>query len=291
MNFLFALLAAFSNALNVVTQHVASTSAPSTAKGWRLIRSLLGNPLWLTGAGALVLAFVFQALALHNGLLSAVQTVLMTELVFALVIRRLWLRQTIPPAAWTAAALTCASISTFVIVAEPRGGSELPVSGAWVPSILVCCFAAGLLVLLAVRGSPSRRCGLLATASGAVWGLEATFIKATTDSLTQYGLGGTVLRWPIYAVALGGVAGSLIVQAALHLGPLRVSQPLFVIVDPLVSIALSVHLYGERFTDSVVDLTIASVAFVAMCVGVVLLTRTVPETVERGVAARPAASC
>ena len=34
----------------------------------------------------------------------------------------------------------------------------------------------------------------------------------------------------------------------MHVGPLSVSQPLIVIVDPIVSIALSVWVYGETFT-------------------------------------------
>jgi len=55
----------------------------------------------------LVGGFVLRALALHNGLLSLVQNLLVTELVFALVIRRLWIRQSIRPLAWGSAALTC----------------------------------------------------------------------------------------------------------------------------------------------------------------------------------------
>jgi drug/metabolite transporter (DMT)-like permease len=277
----FALLAALSNALNVITQHIASTSDTEGAKGWRLVGYLLRNPLWLFGWVALICAFVFQALALHNGPLSSVQTLLMTELVFALVLRRVWLGQTIRSAAWLSAALTCVSISVFIVVAEPRGGSSSPSSHAWASSIILCGGASALLVLFALRGSPARRAALFATAAGIVWGLEATFIKTTTDVLTQYGLGGLFARWPVYAVAVTGAVGVVIMQSALHVGPLRVSQPLLVIVDPLVSIALGVHLYGERFTDSPTDLTLGAIAFVAMCLGVLLLTRTVPESTER----------
>ncbi len=91
----FALLAAFCNALNVVTQHRASIGDPGHSKGWRFVRYLVSNPLWLFGWVALAASFVFQALALHNGLLSVVQPLLVTELVFALVLRRVWIRQSI----------------------------------------------------------------------------------------------------------------------------------------------------------------------------------------------------
>ena len=72
MPVLFALLAAFSNALNMVMQHIASIGDPGQSKGWRFVRYLVSNPLWLLGWVALAAAFLFQALALHNGLISVV---------------------------------------------------------------------------------------------------------------------------------------------------------------------------------------------------------------------------
>lgn len=280
MSILFALLAAFSNAVNVVTQHVASHSDPEASHGWKLVRYLLTSPLWLIGWVALIAAFVLQAAALHNGLLSLVQILLMTELVFALVLRRLWLRERIGIGAWGSALLTCAAVSLFVIAAEPRGGLDTATRGAWASSIVACVGLAGLLALCATRGSPARRSALLATSAGIVWALEATFIKTMTDTLTASGLSGVFTGWAVYAVAVTGAAGVLLVQSALHVGPLRTSQPLLVIVDPVVSIVLSIHLFGERLTPSPTDLVLASVSLVAMCAGVVFLTRTVTDGTE-----------
>ncbi len=118
---LFALGAAFSNALNMITQHIASTSDPGHSKGWQFVRYLASNPLWLFGWVALAGSFLFQALALHNGQMSVVQPLLVTELVFALVLRRLWIRQQIRNLTWWAAGITCASLALFVAVAEPTG--------------------------------------------------------------------------------------------------------------------------------------------------------------------------
>ena len=281
MSIVFALLAALSNALNVITQHVASTSDPDGAKGWRFVRYLLRNPLWLFGWLALI-----ERVHLPGARAAQWPPLLRPNLAhdrarFALVLRRVWLGQSISSAAWLSAALTCISISVFIVVAEPRGGSSAPTSHAWASSIFFCGGAAAVLVLFALRGSPTRRAALFATAAGVVWGLEATFIKTTTDVIARYGIGGTFVRWPVYAMAVTGAVGVVITQSALHVGPLRVSQPLLVIVDPLISIALGVHLYGERFTDSPTDLTLGAIAFVAMCLGVLLMTRTVPESTER----------
>ena len=56
--------------------------------------------------------------------------------------------------------------------------------------------------------------------------------------------------WPVYALVLGSVVALVLQQAALHAGPLRACQPLLVIVDPIVGIALSVWLFDEHFTTN-----------------------------------------
>ncbi|WP_300608364.1 DMT family transporter [Trebonia sp.] len=280
MTIVYALLAALGNALNVVTQHVASIASPKKATGWRLVGYLFRSPLWLFGWIALAAAFLFQALALHAGQMSVVQPLLVTELVFALVLRRTWIRQPIRPATWWAAAVTCASLGVFLATAEPRGGNPVPASHAWITAGVATVGAAVALMLLGLRGPPARRAALLAIASGIMWALVATFIKTTTETLSQFGAGGMFTHWPVYALAFSGAAAETLQQATLHVGPLSVSQPLLVIVDPVVSIALSVWIFGEYFTTNPLLLTVSSAAFAAMCVAVSVLTRTAPATMS-----------
>ena len=118
----FALAAAFSNGANVITQHAASIGAPKREKGLHLVRYLFRQPLWLLGWVAAVGGFVFQAVALRDGELSVVQPLLVTELVFVLLMRRMWFRQDIARSAWAAAAVVCVALGVFLSVAEPTGG-------------------------------------------------------------------------------------------------------------------------------------------------------------------------
>jgi hypothetical protein len=113
-----------------------------------------------------------------------------------------------------------------------------------------------------------------------MWALVATFIKATTNTLTQFGVAGMFAHWPVYALAAGSVVALFLMQAALHVGPLRASQPFLVIIDPIVSIALSVWLFAEHFTADGAVLAIAAIGFAVMCAGVVLLTQTAPATMQ-----------
>ena len=283
----FALLAGLSNAVNVITQHIASTADPRRSSGWRLVEYLFRNPLWLFGWVALAAAFGFQALALHGGLVSVVQPLLVTELVFALVLRRFWIRQSIRLVTWGAAIMTCAGLAVFIVAGEPQGGHPTPTSDHWLGAALVCGVGAALLAALAQRGSPGWRAGLYASAAATIWALEATIIKATTDSLAEFGVLGMFTRWPVYALVVGGVTGTFLQQVALHVGPLSISQPCIVLVDPMVSIVLSVWVFAEVFTENAVRLTFGIIAFAVMCVSATVLARTTPATIE-GAGARAA---
>ncbi len=281
-----ALAAAFCSAANLITQHVASISAPKREKGWRLPLYLIRQPLWLLGWAAAAGTFVFQALALHNGPMSVVQPVLVTELVFVLILRRIWIHQDVAAAAWASVLVVCLALAMFLIAAEPTGGQPVPQTRQWLSAGLVFGVAIAVLAALGRAGRPGRRAAAFAAAAGLCWALEATFLKATTATLTAYGIPGMLTRWPVYALIGAGVAGTLLEQAALHVGPLSVSQPILVIVNPVASIIVSVWLFGERFTDSPVKIAVAVLSFAVMAAGIIMLTRTAPRDLTPSVSAR-----
>jgi drug/metabolite transporter (DMT)-like permease len=283
----FALAAAFCNGANVITQHSASIGAPKREKGLHLVRYLFRQPLWLLGWVAAVGGFVFQALALREGQLSVVQPLLVTELVFVLLMRRMWFRQDIAGAAWGAAAVVCVAIAAFLSVAEPSGGKASPETADWLSALLVFGGVVGLLTIAGMRGSPLRKTIAFALSGALAWALMAVFLKATTDTLATFGILGMLSRWPVYALAVAALSGTLLEQAALHVGPLSVSQPLLIVVNPLASIVLSVWLFEEHFTSSPPRIAIAAVSFAAMAAGVVELSRRAPQTMAPS---RPAPS-
>jgi drug/metabolite transporter (DMT)-like permease len=280
LTILFALLAALCNGLNVATQHVASIGDPRRSTGWRLVVYLASSPLWLFGWVALAGAFVFQALALHRGEMSVVQPLLVTELVFVLVLRRVWLHQTIRSITWWSAAVTCAMLALFVAMSEPQSGNAVPSPHAWVLATLITAGGAAILATCGMRGSPPRRAALLASSTAILWALVATFIKATTESLSQAGFAGMFAHWPIYALAIAGISAEILNQATLHVGPLSVSQPFLVIVDPIASIALSVWIFDESFTPNAARVTLAIVGFIGMCLSATALMRTAPADMK-----------
>jgi hypothetical protein len=222
-------------------------------------------------------SYAFQAIALHNGPMSVVQPILITELVFVLLLRRVWIHQEVARAAWAAVLVVCAALAVFLAAAEPTGGNPAPAPAEWLSAGLAFGAAIAALAVLGTRGPPARRAAVFAVAAALTWALEATFLKTATGTLAASGIGGMLTDWPIYAFIAATLTGTLLQQAALHVGPLSVSQPFLVITDPFASIILSVWLFDERFTDSPAKITIAVLAFAVMAVGVTMLTRTAPK--------------
>jgi drug/metabolite transporter (DMT)-like permease len=277
---IYALLAALCNALNVTAQHLGSIGSSEKGASWRFVVSLLQHPLWLAGWAALAGGFVFQALALHGGQMSVVQPLLVTELVFALALRRGWLHQPIRGVTWWAAVVTCLSLAAFLGTSEPHGGTPYPDSRAWAAAAWGTVGAAAVLALLGMRGTRVRRTALMASATAMMWALVATLVKTMTDTLSEFGVAGMFRHWPVYALAAAGLGAEILQQTTLRIGPLSVSQPLLVIVNPIVSIALSVWIFEEYFTTDALRLTVGSVAFAAMCASAAVLTRTAPATMS-----------
>jgi drug/metabolite transporter (DMT)-like permease len=273
----FALAAALSNAVNLMTQHSVSVGAPKRQKGWRLAVYLVRQPLWLLGGVAAVGSYAFQALALHNGPMSVVQPVLVTELVFVLVLRRVWIHQDVARAAWAALAVVCVALAVFLAAAEPTGGHPTPETAEWLSAGSVFGATIAVLAVAGMVGSPARRAAVFAAAAALTWALEATFLKTATQTLAASGIGGMLMNWPVYAFIAATVTGTLLQQAALHVGPLSVSQPFLVITDPFASIILSIWLFDERFTNSPAKITVAFLAFAVMAAGITVLTRTAPQ--------------
>lgn len=276
MSLLFAFIAAFLSALTAVTQHVASTGAPVAVKGWRLAFYLVRNRLWLLGVAATGGSFAFQAWALYDGRLSVVQSILIAELVFTLLITRVWLGQSVSATAWMAASLTSVGLIVFLTMSEPQGGHPQATSQAWLPALTVFGAITVVCVVLARGGSPTRRAAFYALGSAITAALLATFLKSSTDTLADSGVLTLLARGPVYGLIAAGIVNVLLTQAALHVGPLVVSQPLMVIVNPFVSVVLGVWLYGEHFAGGPAQIGVAVVGFVAMIVGVVALARTSP---------------
>ena len=281
MSIVFALLGAFSQALTSVLQRLANVAgADEKRSGWKTFLFLIRQPLWLLGMACMGGTFVFTALALYFGELATVQPILVTELIFTLALRALWLRDPIATRTWGAAGMLCAGLIGFLVVADPQEGHGRPTPTAWAGALSSRGRVVVALVVLSRWGSPARRAALLGAAAALVWAIDAAFVKAATVVLAHDGWSGLFLHWPVYAVVVSGVLGTTLLEAAFAAGPLAASQSALLIVDPLASIAIGVELFGEQLRRSPAAIVLQALCLGAMFAGVVLLSRWAPPEME-----------
>jgi hypothetical protein len=128
------------------------------------------------------------------------------------------------------------------------------------------------LVAVSRTRSGALRTVCLGAAAGTSFGLTATLIKETVAQYDVNGIVGVFTTWQTYLAAVNGILGILLMQWALHSGPLIAAQPGFTLMDPLVSILWGVLVYNE-LTRTGGWLVLASAGGVAIIAGVIALAR------------------
>ena len=275
------LLTATSNAVAVTTQHVASQREKGSHHGWERISFVLRQPLWWVGGLGLTGSLVFQAIALHFGPLSLVQPLLVSEVVLTLVLRRWWLGQSLSPRAWRTSVVTVVTLSLFLLVTSPGTGLVTASPTAWRLVGLGSLVGAGALAMAGTWGSPARRAACWGTVTAVAWAFEAVLIRALSDTIAASGWLTLWRHWPLYGFVVVGVAGLAAEQIALHVGPLRVTQPCIVVLDPLASLLYGVTLFHERWASGPLRLASGLLLLGGLTWSTIHLLAVVPDITER----------
>jgi drug/metabolite transporter (DMT)-like permease len=286
LSFLCAALAAFGNALANVTQRKASLEAPPDLPfGRELLSGLLRSPTWLLGFAGMVGSFVLQAVALGLGELSAVEPIITLEVPLTLVVASRVFKVRLGRQEWVSILVMTAGMIALIGALDPRPGDENNVNAiTYVLAGSGTAATIAILVFGSLALSPVRKTACLGAAAGTSFGLTATLIKETVTQLKSHGVLGVITTWQTYAAVGFGLLGVLIMQWALHTGPLLAAQPGFTLTDPLVSICWGVLVYNE-ITRTGGWLVLASAGGLAIGFGVALLARSPlfdPDSYESG---------
>jgi drug/metabolite transporter (DMT)-like permease len=246
MIFLLALAAALAFGASVALQERAAAEVPHDhALKVSLLVRLARRPLWLIGVGASVLGLVLQIWALRHGSLVAVQPLMSTTLVFALVLVAIRTGEALHPAEWAAVAAVVAGLAVFLIFATPHGqGAESPHTMAWWLTGSITVAIVGALALIGVRRYGRRRAALLGLAAG----LSNAFVAVLTKEFSQALRHGGPLyeHWSFWALLAAGVPAVLLVQSLYQSGSLSMSLPIVAVVEPVAACVAGVWLFGEH---------------------------------------------
>lgn len=272
LSYLCAALAAMGNALANVMQRKSSLEQPAGERfGLHVLWNLIRSHTWQLGFAGLVGSFVLQAVALGFGQLAAVEPIITLEVPLTLLVASRTFGARLRHTEWTGIFLMTFGMIALVAMLRPQPGDETNV-GSMVYAAAGGATAATIiaLIVLSLRGGAIWRTACLGASAGTSFGLTATFIKETIAQADDRGVIGVVTTWQTY-VAIGfGIGGLVLMQWALHIGPLLAAQPGFTLLDPMVSIMWGVLVFDET-TRSGLWLVPATLGAVLVGVGVVVL--------------------
>jgi hypothetical protein len=221
----------------------------------------------------MVASFALQAVALGLGTLSAVETIITLEVPLTLLVASRVFKTRLGRGEWSGILVMTGGMIALLVVLNPQPGDETDVAHtiyALAGGATVATIAA--LVIAARRGHRIWRTACLGAATGTSFGLTATLIKETVAQYSARGVLGVVSTWQTYAAVGLGLLGVVLMQWALHSGPLLAAQPGITLMDPLVSIFWGVLVY-HQVTRTGPWLIPATFAAVAIGTGVALLAR------------------
>lgn len=250
-------------ALSAAVQQRASALAPGRSGGVsgveRLMLALVRNPLWVAGAVINAGGFGMQAVALHLGSVSVVQSVMPTQLLFVLVFASLAARHWPTPADWLSGAAICGGV-VLLVTDEHRGGTYADVGRvalfAGCAAVVIC-----VLLLAAHRFPPPVAAATTAVAAGCSFATTSVLLKITADRAAADGLPGMLTLPAFYGLLCTCGLGIVLTQAALAAGPLPWAMAAMTITNPTVSYVAAVVAFGAS----------APTPWVAVCAGALLV--------------------
>jgi hypothetical protein len=293
LSYLLAVLAACANATSSVLQRKANQNVPQKENlSWKLIRSLLHQPVWFGGILAITVGFVLQASALGAGELAVVEPILVIELPLTLILAaRLLGSSAMGGREWGSTLAMTVGLAGLLYFLDPSAGrsDQVPLY-VWLIGISANLALVGVLVAWGRKGpagrgggrsgsasskgsgSSSHQAAVFGVAGGAAFGLTAALMKGMTTHFSQ-GFGAIFTSWQLYAMIATGGLGMFLVQSALNAGRLIAAQPGLTLSDPIISILWGVLAFHERVRAGMLPLLFAALSTALMAGAVFALSR------------------
>lgn len=273
LGFLFAVLAACSNATSNVLQRMANREEPEERSlSLTLIWDLIRRKDWLAGFSATVASFVLQGAALRFGALAAVQPIIVLELPLTLIGSSLVLGAVLHRREWTSIVMMTAGVAGLVAFLQPKAVGHVSVSPlVWALALGLSMAVIAGLVLAGVTLKGAAKAAVFGAATGLQFGVTAALMKAVTERLSG-GIVALLTGWQTYAMIASGIAGMYLMQNALHAGRLVAGQPGITLLDPVASILWGILVFGEQVAEGPL-LVLAAAGAGLMAAGAFVLSR------------------
>ena len=274
---LFALLTSLCNGTASVFQRMAAATAPAAnALHLSLFSYLIRRKIWLAGIGMVILAAVFQAIALDTGPVALVQPIFIIELPFTLLVASKVMHRKLPRLAWGAVGLVTVGLGAGLAIAAPSGGTTHASLKIWVATLIVTGGFETVVIAFGVRAKGNARAAALGLAAACGYALTATLLKSAVSDLSQ-GILPFFESWQLYAMAASGVGALFLLQNGLQAGSLVAVQPPLTLGDALISVSYGVTVFNENVRTGGWLLVGEIVALIAVAIGCIELSRSLAD--------------
>ena len=271
---LAALAAAGSFGAGVALQYrQAQLTPPARRAPVRLIAYLARQRLWLAGIALAAAAYGLQAVALALAPLALVAPVVATDLLFALPLAARWSRRPMRLRDWAGCMLAGGGVAMFLAASPPSAGrSDAPALDWALAFAAVALVAAAAVIAARVTHGPARA-GLLALASGAVFGTCAALNLSVTRLLGTVRIGHILGHWQLWALIALGTAGLVLSSSAFQAGSLSASLPVIDTAEPVSAVLLGTLVFDEHLASSPAGLSLQLAGSAAAVAGIIVLGR------------------
>jgi hypothetical protein len=271
MTYLLALIAAVSFGVNWVLQQHEAGRAPTSLqlRPVRMLEYLVRRPLWLIGLLALAVGGAAQEAALVDGSLPVIESLLVLDLVVALVLADRLSPHSVRRRQWAGAVVVCIGLATFLIAGHPTPGHGSGGNARWLLVIIVASGVSALLCAAAWRTGRSVRAVLCATAAAVLFGLSDVLSKATFN----IGFPDAVASWQFYGLLGAAVLAVGASQVAYNAAPLVVSLPSLAVVEPVTGVLVGSAVLHVHFRTGIAATAVEITAAVLVVLGSLVVGR------------------
>ncbi|WKX69284.1 DMT family transporter [Streptomyces sp. XD-27] len=226
----------------------------------RLVRLVLGSPLWIGGALALALGFGAQLVVYRTLPIAAAQGLFVSGLVLLLMLSSAVLGERTSGRERRSIVVILGAL--VMVVASLRGGGESISHSAPAAVLLAVCapsLAAGLWLYGAAERRARRRHRLptsgvaYGVAIGLLYGVSSLAIKGVSGALATHGPGAAPARLALtpypYLLLITGVGGLVLSQTALQRCRASLIVPVCTTITCVFTVACGTVVFGEPLPD------------------------------------------
>ncbi|MER7003172.1 DMT family transporter [Dactylosporangium sp. NPDC000555] len=252
---------------SALEQRAAAQEKRATPLDPRLLLRLMRRPMWLLGWIPETAGTALQAVALHFGPLVLVEPLLVSGLFLAIPLAAALNRRRVHGRDFAVVALGGAGLAAFLLAAQPGPGVDAPSVAGWLSVALWAGPALAACLIAARFATDGARAALLGVATGLLYGIAASLLKALTAQIAVNPLA-VFTHGEVYALVIVGIGAVVLNQDAFQSSRIAVPLTAITILDPAAGIAIGVTAFHETIATDGPRLAVQVAAAIAMAGGI-----------------------